>query len=191
MALAMSLSRPGRSLQGSAQEALGQADETEFDRLFNQHWSPLCRLLYHIVGDWDEAQDLALETFEQLHRNPPKDPANLAGWLYRVGSNLGLNALRAGQRRQHYEARASAAFSQEATPDDPAQSAERSQERQVVREVLAKLKPRTAHLLILRHSGMTYAEIAATLSLSPGSVGTLLARAEREFEKQYRKHRME
>lgn len=187
----MSLSRPGRSLQGSAQEALGQADETEFDRLFNQHWSPLCRLLYHIVGDWDEAQDLALEAFTQLHRHPPKDAHNLLGWLYRVGSNLGFNALRASQRRQRYESAAAAEQFSSSAPDDPALAAEQSQERQVVRQVLASLKPRSARLLLLHHSGLTYAEIAAALSLSPGSVGTLLARAEREFEKQYRKRRME
>jgi RNA polymerase sigma-70 factor (ECF subfamily) len=47
------------------------------------------------------------------------------------------------------------------------------------------MKPRSASLLILRQSGMTYAEIADALDLAPGSIGTLLARAEREFEAHY------
>jgi transcriptional regulator len=48
------------------------------------------------------------------------------------------------------------------------------------------MKPRQAELLIMRHSGMSYKEIAHTLHLSPASIGPLLLRAEREFEKQYR-----
>lgn len=43
-----------------------------------------------------------------------------------------------------------------------------------------------AQLLILRYSGMTYREIAAAMGLSPNSVGPLLLRAERAFEKCYR-----
>jgi DNA-directed RNA polymerase specialized sigma24 family protein len=38
----------------------------------------------------------------------------------------------------------------------------------------------------LRYSGFAYKEIAQTLGLSPSSIGPLLLRAEREFEKQYR-----
>jgi DNA-binding Lrp family transcriptional regulator len=38
----------------------------------------------------------------------------------------------------------------------------------------------------MRYSGMPYKEIAATLNLSPASIGPLLLRAERDFEKRYR-----
>jgi RNA polymerase sigma-70 factor (ECF subfamily) len=49
------------------------------------------------------------------------------------------------------------------------------------------MKPREAQLLILKHSGCSYAEIAAALRIAPGSVGTLLTRAEQVFEQRYRK----
>jgi len=55
-----------------------------------------------------------------------------------------------------------------------------------VQTALARLKPRSAQVLTLRHSGLSYAEIAAVLRLPISSVGTLLARAEIEFEKVYR-----
>jgi DNA-directed RNA polymerase specialized sigma24 family protein len=48
------------------------------------------------------------------------------------------------------------------------------------------MNPRRAELLIMRYSGMAYKEIARTLDLSPASIGPLLLRAEREFEKIYR-----
>jgi RNA polymerase sigma-70 factor (ECF subfamily) len=48
------------------------------------------------------------------------------------------------------------------------------------------MKPRDAQLLLLRADGMPYRELAPTLEIQPGSVGSILARAEREFERRYR-----
>ena len=53
------------------------------------------------------------------------------------------------------------------------------------RAALARLPERTAKLLLLRYAGLSYAEIAAALQVAPGSVGTLLVRAERAFIQTY------
>jgi RNA polymerase sigma-70 factor (ECF subfamily) len=55
-----------------------------------------------------------------------------------------------------------------------------------VRLVLARMNQKQSQLLILRYSGLSYKEIAGLLRLAPASIGPLLVRAEREFEKQYR-----
>ena len=55
-------------------------------------------------------------------------------------------------------------------------------ERQRVRRVLSQMKSRSAKILVLRHTGLSYAEIAAAIRVSPNSVGKLLSRAEKEFE---------
>ena len=55
-----------------------------------------------------------------------------------------------------------------------------------MQRVLAQMKPRSAQILILRYSGLSYAEIAEAVGVAAGSVGTLLARAEEEFEERYR-----
>jgi RNA polymerase sigma-70 factor (ECF subfamily) len=159
----------------------------DFEALFQEHWARLCGLLFRLVGDRAEAEDLALDAFYQLYRRPPGDDHNLGGWLYRVGTRLGFNALRDRQRRLRYEAQAGRQSLQEAPRWDPAQQVEKAQERQQVRTVLAHMKPRSARLLLLRHTGLSYAEIAAALEIAPGSVGTLLARAEAEFEREYRR----
>jgi RNA polymerase sigma-70 factor (ECF subfamily) len=62
---------------------------------------------------------------------------------------------------------------------------EQALERQQVQAALSAMKPRSAQILILRHSGLSYAEIAAALNVGVNSVGTLLVRAEKEFKKQY------
>jgi RNA polymerase sigma-70 factor, ECF subfamily len=165
--------------------------ESNFDGIFQQFWKPVCVVIYRIVGDWAEAEDIALEVFIQLHRHPPKAGGQLSGWLYRVGTNLGLNALRSRKRREHYEAQAVLQEALERTADDPAFEVQRKQEREHVQSVLVKMKARSAQLLTLRQAGLSYAEIAQALSVAPGSVGTLLARAEAEFERRYRQERDE
>jgi RNA polymerase sigma-70 factor (ECF subfamily) len=163
------------------------ASDVDFETLFNLHWEPLCRTLFRLLGDWDEAEDLALEAFLQYHRRPPLDDTNRIGWLYRVATNLGFNALRARKRRRQYEDQAGLHMLEQNSSVDPAQDLERRLEQQRVRRTLQSIKPRSARILLLRYSGLSYAEIAAALELSAGSVGTLLARAEKEFEESFEK----
>jgi RNA polymerase sigma-70 factor (ECF subfamily) len=168
-----------------SQAGTSESQAIDIEALFQQYWERLCRLLYQIVGDMDEAQDLALEAYVQLYRRPPGEVYNLGGWLYRVATNLGLNTLRARKRRQRYEQQAGSLALETAATSDPAMRLERSQDQESVRTALSKMKPRAAQILLLRHSGLSYAEIAEAVGVAPGSVGKLLARAEREFEKRY------
>jgi RNA polymerase sigma-70 factor (ECF subfamily) len=170
-----------------AQSTPGQAADFQasFEAIFRQHWERLCILLVRIVGDRAEAEDLAVETFVRLYHRPPPDYDNLGGWLYRVATNVGLNALRARKRRQVYEEEAGRMALEIDSPEDPAALAEQALERQMVRDALQALKPRSAQVLLLRHSGLSYAEIAAAIGVATSSVGTLLARAESEFEDKY------
>lgn len=174
--MTMTLSRKSDELPWS------QPDAADFDQLFFGHWERLVIRLAHILGDWDEAEDLALETFIRLYHHPPKDGTNLLAWLYRVATNLGLNALRARKRRSQYESLAGAQAFEDDHGQDAATVAENRLERERVRQVLSAMKPRSAELLILRYSGLSYAEVAAALGVAPTSVGALLARAEAEFE---------
>lgn len=173
----------------TAQGAYPLADrdaEQAFEAAFSANWSWVCGVLYRILWDWDDAQDLALEVFYRLYERPPRDPERTKSWLYRVASNTGLNALRARQRRRRYEQDAGTYALQHAPVLNPADQAERSEDRERVREVLSRMRPRAAQVLVLRHSGLSYAEIAAAMNVAVGSVGTLLARAEKAFERHYR-----
>jgi RNA polymerase sigma-70 factor, ECF subfamily len=161
------------------------SDERTFETLFLEHYAQVYGVLFRLVGDRAEAEDLTLETFWRLWERAPHNADHLGGWLYRVATHLGYNALRAAKRRTSYEVEAGRFRLEHDSPPDPAQEAERRDERARVREVLSRMRPREAQLLILRHSGLAYKEIAAALGVAPGSIGTLLARAEKEFEKLY------
>jgi len=157
--------------------------ESQLDALLEKHWPRLWNLLYRLTGDPDEAEDLCLECFMRLSQSlkRPDPPANVEGWLYRVGTNLGLNALRAAKRRGQYEAAA-----EEPAAESPAAQTERREARHQVQIVLAEMDPGAAQLLFLHHAGFSYRELAEACGLNPNSVGSLLARAEQNFSKRFK-----
>ena len=159
--------------------------EAELEAAFSEHYTRVYGLLFRLLGDRAEAEDLTVEAFWRLWERAPHWPENLGGWLYRVAMRLGFNALRASRRRARYELEAGHEALEHNAPPDPSRAVEVAEERAKVRGVLRQMKERDAQLLILRHSGFSYREIAAALDVAPGSVGTLLARAEAEFEQHY------
>jgi RNA polymerase sigma-70 factor (ECF subfamily) len=107
-------------------------------------------------------------------------------WLYRVAVNAGLDGLRSDARRRKRERAAGVEALRTASAPDALEEMLRRDRCARVQAVLALLKPRDARLLLLRSGGMQYRELAGALGVAAGSVGTLLARAEREFERRYR-----
>jgi RNA polymerase sigma-70 factor, ECF subfamily len=161
--------------------ALNTAAPPSFDALFIANYRPLTRLLYRVLGDTAAAEELAAEALWKLHRTPPASDRNLPGWLYRTGLRLAFDSLKKQKRRTHYEAHAPLPAPTQ-TPEE-ALTLQLRQSR--VRHVLSALNPTQSSLLILRSEGYTLAEIAALLVLNPNSVGTLLARADAAFRKEY------
>jgi RNA polymerase sigma-70 factor (ECF subfamily) len=167
---------------------MADASEDLFEAQFQANWDGIRGTLMRLVGDLDEAEDLALETFWRLYTKPPRTQkeAEIKAWLYRVATNLGYNALRSRRRRRRYELSGGEDIYQSLSETDPAAEIQRKADQVTVREVLASLKKRQAQILALRYSGFAYAEIAAVMQVAPGSVGKLLSRAEAAFERQYR-----
>ena len=159
-----------------------------FESLFHENWAPIYRLLLRMVIDPAEAEDLALETFLRLYKHHPEPQAefNTRGWLHKVATNLALQSIRSFKRREQYELNAGKNALEQASQNHPPEILDEKEDRRFVRQVLAKMNPRQAELLVMRHSGLAYKEIAAALNLAPTSIGPLLLRAEHEFEKQYR-----
>jgi RNA polymerase sigma-70 factor (ECF subfamily) len=176
------------SAASSAKNPGAAASARSFEDAFLEHWTRVYGLLVRLVGDPSEAEDLALETFVKLYQRPPaeREGFTLGGWLYRVATNLGLKSIRSFQRRERYELSAGKGVLESAPEDRPAEILAEEEERRNARAALDRMNSRQAQLLVMRYSGMSYKEIAAAFDLSPTSIGPLLLRAEREFEKQYR-----
>ncbi len=69
----------------------------------------------------------------------------------------------------------------------PEEEVSRRETQKRVRAALSKIPPRAAKLLILRETGFSYKEMAEITGIAPGSVGTLLARAQKAFRSAYQK----
>ncbi len=133
-------------------------DETEFNRLFLEYFPRICEIVFRIISDHDQAEDLASEAFWRLWSSPPLKPDNLPGWLYRVATHLAYNALRSSRRRLKYETSFTVDPPHQATSIEDVVSRKEQTER--VRNVLRRMPLREVQLLVLRSSGLSYKEIA-------------------------------
>jgi RNA polymerase sigma-70 factor (ECF subfamily) len=101
--------------------------------------------------------------------------------------NEAYNALRGYKRHLTWLEKLERLWPGAKSMPDPAQVAESQDMQAQVRQILQTLKPRQAQLLLLRHQGLSYAQLAAVLEVAPGSIGSLLTRAERVFKEKYRR----
>lgn len=157
-----------------------------FDALFQTHYPRIVGMLGRLTGDRGQAEEIAADAFCKLVRHQANAESDgLAAWVYRVAMNAGVDAVRSNARRRRREKVAGAENLRAAAPG-ALEGLLREERCARVRDVLAALKPREAQLLLLRAQGMSYREVALALGIQVGSVGTLLARAEAEFERRFR-----
>jgi RNA polymerase sigma-70 factor (ECF subfamily) len=165
-----------------------QGDDAAFDCIFLRYYERVYRVAHGLVGRREEAEDLSQETFLEMYRHPPeiRDGSTLLTWLCRVALNRGYNALR-GERRERQRLEQ---LDGPTEPADPLAVLLRAEENARVRDALAQLPERQHRLLALRYAGLSYGEVAAVLEVAPGSIGTMLVRAERAFMEAYKSAEM-
>jgi RNA polymerase sigma-70 factor (ECF subfamily) len=173
-------------MSGDAAEAVTSAPAAfDFDGAFRSNYERIARVIVRVLGDPARAEDLAVEAFWRLWRTPNAHGDAHAGWVYRTAIRLALDDLRRRARRERYE-RVLTVFRGPRTPDELYAATE---EQRRVRGVLAAISRQHAVMLLLHSDGAPYEEIAAAASVSPSSVGALLARARQAFRKEYvRRH---
>ena len=150
-----------------------------FRDVFDQLKPRLLRYCTYRCGDPDAAEDIVQEAMVRLwQRDADTPPADPAAWLFTTARHLILDGEKvAGNRRRLLASNPV----HDAEPERVDHALEREQERERVREMLGRMPDRSREILMLRYSGFSYREIAAQVGVARGSVGTLLARAERRF----------
>ncbi len=164
--------RPGR--RDGTVSAAGSAVRADLEQVFRAGYPAVVAVAARVLGSRDEAEDVAQEVFLSFARSTVP-AAEAPGWLAVAAAHTALNHLRSGRRRT---AREEAAADDGTPVPDVAESVVAREERSRVRAALARLPRRQAVALVLRHSGLSYADVATALDLSPGSVGTTVRRAE-------------
>jgi RNA polymerase sigma-70 factor (ECF subfamily) len=156
----------------------------DLEEVFRASYPRVVAVAARVLGSTDEAEDVAQEVFLSFGRS--RVPAgDAAGWLSVAAAHTALNHLRSGRRRA---AREEAVGADEPVAPDVADAVVTRDQRRRVRDALSRLPRKQATALVLRHSGLSYAEVAAALDLSVGSVGTTVRRAESALRKEMDRH---
>lgn len=158
-----------------------------FERLFTAEYARLVRIAARVLGDRTEAEDVAQEALLSFYRSHPADAGYAAAWLHAAAAHAALNALRGRKRRVARET-ADALERASTHVADPERELLAAEERAAVREALGRIPARSATLLALRYSGLSYAEVAAAAEVKADQVGTLLRRAEEALRKEVLRH---
>jgi RNA polymerase sigma factor (sigma-70 family) len=161
----------------------------DLGEVFRRDYRRVVAVAGRVLGSRDECEDVAQEVFLAFGRSTvPADEAS--GWLTVAAVHTALNHLRSGRRRASREesAAVSEAVVRPTTSPDVADVVVTAEERTRVRTALGALPEKQAAALVLRHSGLSYAEVATALSMSPGSVGTTVRRAESALRKELNGH---
>src|SRR3954454_5674960 len=170
---------------GAVSRPARDSAHADLEAIFRRDYERVVGVAARVLGSRDQAEDVAQEVFLSYGRSTV--PAGEArGWLCVAAAHTALNVLRAGRRRASREE--AAATADDAVVSDVAEAVLTREERIRVRAALARLPRKQAMALVLRHSGLSYAEVAAALGSSPGSVGTTVRRAESALRKELNRH---
>jgi RNA polymerase sigma-70 factor (ECF subfamily) len=161
-----------------------------FEQLVSAYQHRLIAVMHHLVGNAEEAEDLAQEVFLRVYRARKKyrPKAKFSTWLFTIANNLALNALRARQRKPVVPLPAQESgplgprpAEQLAHADSGAQPIRRVQQQELaalIREAIQGLNERQRMAVVLnKFEEMNYAEIAEVMELSTKAVKSLLSRA--------------
>ena len=159
-----------------------RSDDDSFDALFTAEYARVVRIANRVLADPHEAEDVAQEVFVDFHRLHSASAQYAPAWLHRAAAHAALNRLRGAKRRQRREI--AQAVQESDRTLDPQKQLEVDEDRRRVRQGLARLAPKPAAVLVLRASGLSYAEVAQALGVGIGQVGTLLRRAETSLRKE-------
>ena len=161
--------------------------EEAFDVLVAKYRTPVIHFLYRLVHRREPAEDLAQEVFLRVYRarKSYQPKAKFSTWLFRIATNVALNALRDGrmrhEREQSIDAEAGVLPLAERLPDGMATAEQALVERERAAEIRRAVEelPEKQRLAVLLHKyqEMDYAEIAEVLDCSESAVKSLLFRA--------------
>ncbi len=177
---------PSFSAAIGAHRASDTSEARGFENLFVEHYPRLVKTLQRLLGDPGQSEELAAETFCRLYKRwPVEEGENPAGWLYKTALNLGLDTLRANTRRSRREERVGKEALRNQQLRGPRQDLLAEEQRQRVRNVIARLRPIQGQVLLMSGGGFSGKEIAGLLGMTPDALYMLLARAKAQFEKKY------
>jgi len=161
-----------------------RGDPDAFGHLVRRHQRSVLSFCLRFLGNVEDAEDVAQETFVQAYRNIGRfrPRAKFSTWLFTIAKNLSLNLIRdekRGTRRMVPIDDGSEGVILAADPERvPDTEAAAHETVELVRTALDRLSPEHKVVVVLRDlEGLSYREIAYVMKWRPGTVKSRLSRA--------------
>lgn len=210
------------------QEQVQRVDVADFEAIFLRFQTPITNFIYHLIGNREQAYDLAQDVFVKAYKallnGTVVQPGALSAWLYRIAANTTTDTLRrrrliswlplslfnedrgigagvlseSGGTADTFNANSEEGGSEGRTNSvasmyerggyDGGRFESRVADREIVQRVFQQLPQKYASCLWLyENDGLSCAEIAEVLGISPSAVKMRLMRARERFIGLYQK----
>jgi RNA polymerase sigma factor (sigma-70 family) len=169
-------------------ERLAQGHDAALNDLMERHSGPIFQFLYRLLGDEQDANDLAQETFVRVYRHRERfDGGKFTTWLYTIAANLARNEYRRRARHPVISLQAESANTDGSLEDvlhsphaGPREAAENQEQHAAVRAAVQDLPEELREALVLcEWEEMSAAEAAAILQTTSRAIESRLYRARR------------
>jgi RNA polymerase sigma-70 factor, ECF subfamily len=163
-----------------------RGDDAAFDRLVELCGPRVYSLAYRLVGNPEDAQDMAQEAFLRVYRALPafKWESAFSTWLFRIVTNVCFDEIARRKNRPmpltdlHNGDDDAPPLKEQVSSDTVEGTWEQREQRRMLQAAIASLPPTFRVVVVLYDiQGMSYQEIAQTLRLSLGTVKSRLNRA--------------
>jgi RNA polymerase sigma-70 factor (ECF subfamily) len=144
------------------------------EEAFACYQNELLGLLYHMLGNTEDARDAYQETFVKCwrHRSQVESLENLKAWIFRIALNTGRDMRQTAYRR-HRRALPEDESEVACHRNDAEAEVEYNEQMTLVREAVSQLRTEEKEVFLLRQNAeMTYEEIAEALHIPSGTVKT-------------------
>src|SRR5688572_11777162 len=180
-------------------ERTKNGDEDAFAAIVGRYRNPITNYLYRFLNDYEEAVDLAQETFVRVYFAIDRYHTDYAfsTYIYRIATNLAISELRKRKRRKILSLtglfQADAEDTTEFQPPDirPLQDAELvvDEESRFVTKAIAALPHKYRAPIVLRDiEGLSYEEVASVMGLGLGTTKSRISRARAMLREKLKEH---
>ncbi|HMU40022.1 MAG TPA: sigma-70 family RNA polymerase sigma factor [Pseudomonadota bacterium] len=188
--------------EGELVRRLQERDEKAFQRCVKLYQDKVYNLVYRMLGNQAEAEDVAQEVFVTLFKciDTFRGDSKFSTWLYRVAANHCKNRIKYLKRRAHKQtgelddaAEAEMLGSTQGTLGEqhasPVEALEGQEIHHILQRAITKLDEEHRLLLVLRDvEEMSYEEIVQVTGLAEGTVKSRLHRARLQLKAEIARH---
>lgn len=174
-------------------------DEDAFAEIVSRYKNPITNFLYRFLNDYEEAVDLAQETFVRVYFALDRYHTDFAfsTYIYRIATNLAISEIRKRKRRSLLSLTGLFQSSDEDTvefqPPDKRSlqdaNLEEDERSKVIAKAIETLPPKYRLPIVLRDvEGKSYEEVAAILELGLGTTKSRINRGRGLLKEKLRDH---